>query len=871
MILVVRTVQHTRHLQQREKKMKVSQRLHAWVLVALMSGLLGSVQLEAADNCAIDKPLIDPKTKTVRFSTESEYKVTLNSSSPNYKPKKKRCLALSYWEFFVVLDTLHDTYYVRVTEPGTVTIKLPSSAKGVKFGYSDKTCPKSCNYTTKTITFDKPTDFNLKVAYRNGYSCDRGYCYYIDIRFKPKPKPAPKPPLPTYTTAPFDAWDTFRGDTTRDGKFDDKHISTKIAGVPFKLTLANLDKGLTRTKLKEVDSHVTFSLYDDKGKAIPGTSKKLNIKKELQRTETFVVPYASRKVTVKYRFCSKYDGTSYTLHKDAECSGGAIGCKTVDKNRPRWRICSASDPFAVRPQKFVITPPSGKDAQLLTSGVAYPFSVVATNPNGTNTKGYNQSGERITLDRKNSLILANGKYDTKGLLSGKPTLNNKNYFFIDGRSHQKNSKSTEVVQMSYDDVGKVTFRLVDPEWSSIDRDDTPQNCNGGNFTNAQKVTLRIPHGAYICGEQSATFIPASFGVTDIRLRNHNKGNFTYLSNDLDMSAHVEAKISARNAKGNITQNFRSGKLFYENPVTVTLDVTDWNTSIPKRHPLGNRAKIRDISKPVLLGFGKNDTKGVYTFASNEHNPTQRLMFNYDRKNNQPVNPFMVPGSDIKISVASTYQNSKTKAKKTVKGSSRGDARSHATFYYARAKASQELYDAEGTVANTPITVQIYCNNSDDFQPRDRTIKKGAKLFCTSFLSDKILTLGQTNQHGWWLSLDHNKADKDGNIKLKNPPTAILGSGRGSVKTGVSFTKGVDSTIQTKHLSGARPITYDIALDTSSSTNSWLIYNPNSPTLAPKPFFRVRFLGDSEGWAGAGKTGHVLDVEASKKDTKRLNW
>ena len=681
------------------------------------------------------------------------------------------------------------------------------------------------------------------------------------------------PPIPpTYQTGPFDAWDSFRGDTNGDGKFDDKNISTKIAKEPFTLTLVNLDEHLTGTELKGVDSVVTFKLYDDKGQEIPGSSRELNIRDELSLDATFTVPYASRAVTVNFRFCSKFDGTAYTLHDDADCSGETIGCKTIDTTDPRWRACSSSDQFAVRPHKFAIIPPSGEDTQLLTSAAEYPFTVVANDISGANTNEYNQTGDHITLALNNALILANGAYDTEGLLSGTPTLGNDDYYFENGRSHKLNTESTEVVQMSFDDVGKVTFRLVDPEWSSIDLDDTPQNCNGGSFTNAQNITLDIPYGAYICGEQNATFIPASFGVTDIELRNHNNdSNFTYLSNDLNMSAHLSIKISARNTLGNIVQNFRAGNLFYENPVTVDLNVTDWNASLPNRHPLDNSIHTKDIPSPVLLGFGlDDDANGTHTIAWDEGNLTQRVMFNYDRDNNHPVNPFIVPGSDINISVASTYKNSESGATRTVTGSGKGGTDSHVTFYFGRAKASQELCDVEGTVANTPITVQIYCSNSDDFQPIDSNFMDDTRLFCTSFLSDDILTLGQTDQHGWWLSLDHNKTKEDGNVKLKNPPTVALGSGSGSVDTDVTFINGVDSTIQTKHLSGSRPITYDIFLDTTSSTSSWLIYNADSPTLAPNPFYKVRFTGDS-GWAGVGKTGHVLDINASTTETKRLKW
>ncbi len=69
-----------------------------------------------------------------------------------------------------------------------------------------------------------------------------------------------------------------------------------------------------------------------------------------------------------------------------------------------------------------------------------------------------------------------------------------------------------------------------------------------------------------------------------------------------------------------------------------------------------------------------------------------------------------------------------------------------------------------------------------------------------------------------------------------------------------------------------PMTVEIFLDTTSptDTNSWVIYNPDDAILNPDPFYRVRFINRS-GWSGVGTTGHVLDVNASSRKTKRLNW
>jgi len=154
------------------------------------------------------------------------------------------------------------------------------------------------------------------------------------------------------------------------------------------------------------------------------------------------------------------------------------------------------------------------------------------------------------------------------------------------------------------------------------------------------------------------------------------------------------------------------------------------------------------------------------------------------------------------------------------------------------------------VANTPITVQVYCD-----------VFPTCPLFPFT-----IQTGGQTDLNDWWLSLGHNEVLGDGDITLQDP-VAVLGSGSGSVDNDVNIANGADNMIQVTH-SGSFPTTYDILLDTG--TNSWLVYNADSTIADPDPFYKVRFNGDS-GWAGVGATGYVIDMNASKRDTKRLNW
>jgi hypothetical protein len=235
-----------------------------------------------------------------------------------------------------------------------------------------------------------------------------------------------------------------------------------------------------------------------------------------------------------------------------------------------------------------------------------------------------------------------------------------------------------------------------------------------------------------------------------------------------------------------------------------------------------------------------------------------------RNNNQPVNPFRVPGSDIMLSVSSTYTSSTTN-QAVVTGNGVGGADSSATFLFGRAKASKEFYDVKGTSANTPIAVYVYCNTEEQ-----------SYSWCDEHSVDTLL--GTTDLSHWWLSLDHNEALGDGSIMLQGSPDVALGSGSATVTSNLNLINGQDATVTVQHTSGSLPVTYDILLETSNTaatpsapvTDSWLVYNPDSLLLDPDPFYKVRFTGDS-GWAGVGDTGHVLDFNASTVNAKRLNW
>jgi hypothetical protein len=63
---------------------------------------------------------------------------------------------------------------------------------------------------------------------------------------------------------------------------------------------------------------------------------------------------------------------------------------------------------------------------------------------------------------------------------------------------------------------------------------------------------------------------------------------------------------------------------------------------------------------------------------------------------------------------------------------------------------------------------------------------------------------------------------------------------------------------------------DLDTTTDADTAPWLIYNQTHDFDPPSPFYKVRFINAS-GWTGVGKTGFVLETNASSTKEKRLSW
>ena len=531
----------------------------------------------------------------------------------------------------------------------------------------------------------------------------------------------------------------------------------------------------------------------------------------------------------------------------------------------------STDNFAARPDHFEFNSNDQSFPDLLRSAQDYNLSLIAKDGLDNATLDYNTTGNTFRMAAPTLNPNNDSSIDTASL-EGDANITASVATIRDGVSVDSSGNAVDGlgrpidnIGFTFNNVGEVGINIIDPAWANVDIDDTPEDCN----TTTNTYGVPIEAGRDICAEELITrFIPHHFILTS-QLKNHRDGTFTYMhTNDYaagipHMAAHVSLAIKAENKKGNITTNFK--KNAYEHPITVDLNVTDWNTTLKNIRNLENpRLDINRNKKEitnVLLGFGTNGySDGTYTIETNSSTLyTQQLMFNYNRVQNVPKDPFIITGSEVNSTIISTYTSTKaSEGTALIKGTDAADG--NATFYYARVRPAKDFYpNVAAAQQNTPVLIDVYCDISADLNY--------TRCNRTAIGIDTTSGYFSGNELKWWLALKHNQASTDGNVTLKVTGTGGLNKTKVIILTA---NNAEDENITVRPNTVNRPITVRIDLDTTNltDTNAW-IYDPVGIAVPP-PFEEVEFIGNSN-WTGQGETGNVVGSSSSKKINKRLGW
>lgn len=352
--------------------------------------------------------------------------------------------------------------------------------------------------------------------------------------------------------------------------------------------------------------------------------------------------------------------------------------------------CS-TDSFAIRPPSFAITSP------LLT----IPANIFSLQLSALNS-GSSYNG---TANISTALKIANPNC---------PVTNNflkSNLGSLEPLSIQFSSDINSS-QMRAIDIGEIYMNVKDSGWTAIDQSADCILDNNSTILNEQGLV-----GCNIDNNLTLIIKPHHFDV-NATLSNFAGGNFTYLSDDLNMSAQLDLNITAKNGEGNTTTNYSSA--CYAKNTNLTLD----HSTVPS--PLTKILYTETLS--TLNTTVLKDDSWVLSLNStlfNSGSVAPNIDFNFDRSPTKPLNPF-----DFNITSA-------TAADIDITGNTTplGDT----TFVFGRARA----YDVTTNEASAPnpIEFEVYSTASNGF---------------VSGMPQNILK--------WYRNLDHDTA-AHGNVIL----------------------------------------------------------------------------------------------------------
>ena len=412
----------------------------------------------------------------------------------------------------------------------------------------------------------------------------------------------------------------------------DRNISTKIAAQPFSLTLASLNE--TNDGYQEFNGTVCSRIV--------GASPEVWVKSSFMDANTTTVTYnvtnAIKESRIDIRWWKDTDAASVTCNDES------------DNNRTL-----SSDNFSVRPERFTCK----LDNSPLVAEHLYPMTITATQyQQELAVADYNTSAFSVNT----RLYMNNGEQNNS--LSG--VLNRTD---LDGFEDGNCSGS-----ITFNDAGIVGIDINDSAWAQVDADDTP-------------LSQRV-----IYNECNRTFGAHHFDVQLTRPVIENNTTFTYLSNDLNMSAwirNLNVRFSAQGEANGTLLNYQEPQTLY---FAKNVDVTPQLII-----PAAPHGAAISINTPVA----KLDTNLSFVAGRADINYTD-VRFNYPRHFDVPRDPFIILGSDGNFSVSINET-----ASAGVNGSADTDMDANATFYFGR------LHPKDLKSTDNPATIAIEIEVYDD--------------------------------------------------------------------------------------------------------------------------------------------------------------
>ncbi|WP_201353896.1 LamG-like jellyroll fold domain-containing protein [Hydrogenimonas urashimensis] len=502
------------------------------------------------------------------------------------------------------------------------------------------------------------------------------------------------------------------------------------------------------------------------------------------------------------------------------------------------------DHFALRPQRidFDTGLPKSGDYYVVKAGQTFALDANATDGmTALGTPGYTTVLSAGELEDGNTSLATISIFDEKGCIDYKlsdPTGVKVHLYDF----NFTNGDMAAIPNNKFDDVGIVTIRVRDVNWSEVDVANDDCNSSSDDDQNGSFVSCAVK------GEAKFIFVPDKI---EVQTTVNNQGNgFTYMANDLDaMHTNIHAKLRSLNLEGNVTEAFKSG--CYADDVNLSIDA-NFTFASAETVPYVLNWKVDGETTINTLSIAAGGVASIdYVVGeSNFSNGEADIDFlvNVARTKTHAYYPLDMDTLNGRTSI-DNYLGRVDVPEST----SPLDADNIARFWYARLHAPD--YRSSTTTIETPIYIEVFCN--DD------------KADCSQFgmaglpeSSDDVF---------WWVNTNHSGAHLgvlfDMNATQKNqldPLIKINGGTNVANDINASFAQGV--YVPTVTYTGSSKL-YRTQINTRPS--EWLKYNRFYADGRTK--YHVEFNLPVDEWSGIGQRGETVETNGSRKSNRRLEW
>lgn len=632
-----------------------------------------------------------------------------------------------------------------------------------------------------------------------------------------------------YPTGPFDAWDTFRGDTNGDYIIDDRNISTKIAQKSFSLNIASMDAYNTGIETKE-DITVGYQLKDVDSGELLGTYNLFDANTSAMITSNFTIDEAHKRVAVQFTACADHNGTHYLLYPydETDCTSNPAVIGNSNPNVIRYRLFNSTDLFAARPDTFDIDLQgetlfkAEKDYELI-------FRAYDGQTTPAPTGDYNESETtsfRLDFNLTDpSLTCPNTSADLSP-----------DVVFADG-----------IVTHDYmfEHVGEYNMTIEEvngSDYASVDIDDT-------KFANDPNGISR----AITSDMKQIKVVPDHFEV-NATMSDYSGANYTYLfdftasgdanTSSRQMAATLDINVTAVSFQNNTTENY--SETCYAKPINVDLvyDTLVYNPSPGLSTVYGFEISSETLgSGSIDAPIAINNIDGIFASGLAE----LEVKINFDRSLTAPVNPIHFVMTDIDITDTDG-----------VPADAPTLSANDATFLFGRVHAPRYRVECSDPAAacstastpNLPVTTyyEFYYDDSEAIENSSVTVPSAT----TAARGVDSIRWFRNNVH----TLTHGNTLSVTQKYVSTSPIDTVGSTVFAApvsKTDLSYT-------------GADGYPYKATMDIT--TNDWLIYNRYDNTATTNDF-EIEFNVDKAG--GDTNASFTDEGDVNPNTARRIQW